>query len=428
MALKLRVISEQHQELGRHASRLFGVSGGRIGRARDNDWVLPDPQRYISAHHCEVSFRAGDWVLKDTSTNGVFVNEAVMPLQGEQILSDGDVLRLGEYLLQVSIDERNDFSPDASGQLPVSMAPGRRALAPGEDQLGSSLDFGALLSDDLSGESAAGPAPVLGPSTAARPARTLIPTLSPSDRPNMTNPGLSLVPDEVPLTDAADEGQQSTVAHNRTPDDWLAPARLAPRRNGAPESGVEAFCRGAGLDPASLSAQARAELLSAAGQMMREVVLGLMDLLKARTDSKGQLRLNQTAIRPSDNNPLKFSASVDEALVKLLNGQHASYLGPAETIRASFGDLRTHHSALNASLRVAMDEFMTRIEPSELTERFDRGLKRGALLGAANKMKYWELYTEFYQVLNLRNEEDLPTVFADDLARAYAEHVTQKKR
>ena len=64
---------------------------------------------------------------------------------------------------------------------------------------------------------------------------------------------------------------------------------------------------------------------------------------------------------------------------------------------------------------------MNRIEPGELQERFDRGLKRGALLGAANKMKYWDLYTEFYQVLNQRNEQNLPTLFAEELARTYAE-------
>src|SRR5690606_4847583 len=113
-------------------------------------------------------------------------------------------------------------------------------------------------------------------------------------------------------------------------------------------------------------AQARAELLSAAGQMLREVVLGMMDLLKARTDHKDQLHLSQTTIGPSDNNPLKFSTSVDDALVKLLDGRPNSYLGPAEAIRASFGDLRAHHSALAAATRVAMDEFMTRIEPEEL--------------------------------------------------------------
>ena len=75
-----------------------------------------------------------------------------------------------------------------------------------------------------------------------------------------------------------------------------------------------------------------------------------------------------------------------------------------------------------------MDEFMSRIEPGELQERFDRGLKRGPLLGATNKMKYWDLYVEFYQALNQRNEQGLPSVFAEELSRTYAEKATQKKK
>jgi type VI secretion system protein len=138
--------------------------------------------------------------------------------------------------------------------------------------------------------------------------------------------------------------------------------------------------------------------------------------------------LSQTTIQPSENNPLKFSASVDEALLKLLDGHSSRYLGPVEAIRDSFADLRTHQIALSTAIQAAIDEVMNRIEPGELQEKFDRGLKRGALLGAANKMKYWDLYTEFYQVLNQRNEQNLPTLFAEELARTYAEKATQKKR
>ena len=65
---------------------------------------------------------------------------------------------------------------------------------------------------------------------------------------------------------------------------------------------------------------------------------------------------------------------------------------------------------------------MNRIEPGELQERFDRGLKRGPLLGAANKMKYWDLYTEFYQVLNQRNEQGP----ADAVRRRARAHVRRK--
>jgi predicted component of type VI protein secretion system len=43
-------------------------------------------------------------------------------------------------------------------------------------------------------------------------------------------------------------------------------------------------------------------------------------------------------------------------------------------------------------------------------------------------MKYWDLYVEFYQVLNQRNEQGLPGVFAEEFARTYAERSTAKKK
>jgi type VI secretion system protein len=162
--------------------------------------------------------------------------------------------------------------------------------------------------------------------------------------------------------------------------------------------------------------------------MLRETVLGLMESLKARSDIKSRMRLNQTTIQPGENNPLKFSPSVDEAVLKLLDPHSSRYLGPIDSIRESFADIRTHQTALVGSIQAAVDELLNRIEPGELQERFDRGLKRGPLLGATNKMKYWDLYTEFYQVLNQRGEQGLPTLFAEEFARTYAEKVAPKKK
>ena len=39
-------------------------------------------------------------------------------VEGAYTLQDGDRLRLGDYEVLVSIDERNDFAADASGQIP----------------------------------------------------------------------------------------------------------------------------------------------------------------------------------------------------------------------------------------------------------------------------------------------------------------------
>ena len=113
MAIKLRVISDHYRELGENRSRVFGVNGGTVGRAPGNDWVLPDPRRVVSGHHFEVQFHSGKYWLIDTSTNGVFVNDADDPASdtGRVELNDGDRLRVGDYDILVSLDNRIDFLP-----------------------------------------------------------------------------------------------------------------------------------------------------------------------------------------------------------------------------------------------------------------------------------------------------------------------------
>jgi type VI secretion system protein len=455
MALKLRVISDHYKSLGPNSTRLFGVTGGRIGRSADNDWVLPDRDRYVSSHHCKVHFRAGQWILEDTSTNGVFVNGSDTPvsIEGPYKLQDGDRLRMGDYEILVSIDDRNDFPPDASGQLPIPPLSARTKSksapasnpALGED-LGEEIDITDLLSDSAvqppSNSFDWGSAPAPEEPVAAKPAAKKsaapIPALTPATAAPAAKPMrgafVSLLDSPLDDTTRNDDWQMQTRPYDRKTMQALTNAatlsRIEPERpkrtDTHTDSGVEAFCRGAGIDPAALPTDAQAALLTLAGQVVREMVLGLMEALKGRSDMKSRLRLSQTTIQPAENNPLKFSASVDEAVLKMFDPHSSRYLGPIEAIREAFADLRTHQNALVSAVKAAADELMNRIEPKELQERFDRGLKRGALLGAANKMKYWDLYVEFYQALNQRNEQGLPTVFAEEFARTYAERASNR--
>src|SRR6056297_4114860 len=43
MPLTLKIVSKQRHILGADSLRVFSVHGGSIGRAPDNDWVLPIP-------------------------------------------------------------------------------------------------------------------------------------------------------------------------------------------------------------------------------------------------------------------------------------------------------------------------------------------------------------------------------------------------
>src|SRR5579885_2745086 len=158
MALRLRVVSEHGKRLGDNGTKVFGVHGGTIGRSTANEWILPDPERYLSGKHLRIDFRAGSYVLVDTSSNGTYINGAQVPLgkYRDYVLKDGDYLRLGEYELLVSIDKSNDVSPDEDAIIAydgkAASSAARKSTA---DDLGADLDLSELLepSDQLDAES-----------------------------------------------------------------------------------------------------------------------------------------------------------------------------------------------------------------------------------------------------------------------------------
>src|ERR1700694_2951877 len=158
MTLRLSVVSEHGIRLGAQSTKVFGVHGGTIGRGTDNEWILPDPERYLSGKHARVEYRGGTYILGDMSSNGTYVNGAQVPLgkYHDYTLRDGDYVRVGEYEILVSIDKSNDFPPDESaivaydGQDPSSAV--KKSTA---NDLGADLDLSELLepSDLLAGDS-----------------------------------------------------------------------------------------------------------------------------------------------------------------------------------------------------------------------------------------------------------------------------------
>src|SRR5580765_4831696 len=132
MALRLTIISDQGAGLGEGTSMLVGKTGVRIGRAPDNEWVLPDPQRYISAHHARISYRDGTYIVEDTSTNGLYLNDELEPVGrlGPQPLRAGDTLRMGAY----RIDVRDSDAPAPEASAIVSFGIASNGAGAGEQQ------------------------------------------------------------------------------------------------------------------------------------------------------------------------------------------------------------------------------------------------------------------------------------------------------
>jgi type VI secretion system protein len=117
MKLILSVTSEQRTDMGVDRRHVFGSEGGSIGRAQESDWVLPDTNRIVSNKHSLIDFRDGGFYLTDTSTNGVFLNDAVKPLgyNSAVLLHEGDSLAIGDYKIHVEIEGSDKILPPTLG-------------------------------------------------------------------------------------------------------------------------------------------------------------------------------------------------------------------------------------------------------------------------------------------------------------------------
>jgi len=385
MALKLTIIDDQRGESGRGGSIVFGVGGGGIGRAHDNDWVLPDPQRYLSAHHARVQFRDGAYYLLDTSTNGVYVNEGTVP-SGRRVpypLRDGDRLRMGDYELTVSIDTERGDAPEASAIFPIGPDPLTTNAMVARGDIGIELNVRDLLRPDTApGDSRMGAVDAFGQAMLVEDAGLL----------------------------AFDGGQPGATAGPRP----VAPARREPRladRSAENAAGIEAFCRGAGIDVKQFPADAAARMLQLAGVLLREALLGLKGLALAQREIR-----DQTHIQVGKEDPQHIGLTglpVDDLLLRLMIGHDRRDLDAVQWVRDMLASTRRHDLATMRALHTALSEFLARLDPRALAQIDGRA--SGAATGNGDSAG---LAARFRSITEMPAGK-LPHLFAEAFARAF---------
>lgn len=413
MPLTLKIVSKQKHILGSDSVRVFSVHGGTIGRASDNDWMLPDPDRYISAHHAAIDYRDGAYYLRDTSTNGVFVNRSDQPVgSGTPIrLYDGDELRMGDYAFQA-------FVVDVSGNVsdePEDGKPRVRLRRKQEDPAGLSLKL-------------------LGEEAEARDEK-----MQQSDDPAALEvwsdeefgSTVRLTDEEVDTKVPIDHKKVAQLrnedsARYRT-DDQLRMEPVAETPRAAPEpvnrrdftEAVRLLLEHTGLDYSQLPRGEEEEVLALIGRMVRNTTAGLQSLLRNRTLTKGQFRISQTGMQPTANNPLKLMSDAQEALEQMFYENSDAYLGPDQAVEEAFRDLRDHQAAVLKAMQVSFRHLLDQLAPEELEERFSQTARSGGLLSGSPKARYWEMYRDAYQSIAGFSDDHFASVLGGKFADTY---------
>ena len=439
---------------GSHDARTLASGTLSIGRGERNDWVLPDPDRHLSKTHCVLSIEDRRWVLTDLSTNGVHVNGASQPTTRDSriVLTDGDQFRVGDHRFTVDettaspthhatshgddpldIDPLDDplgipigRAPDPAFSHPIRYAaPSRRTDDPFERHDEAHGRPGP--DDDLFARPAPGWSGPTPPDHAdaprhAMPLQHVMPPVNPHEIDFD-----ALIGDLSPPPRTAHPPAPAPVEVAVAPP-VQAPSPLAPSfpqaATGDALAGLQAFLDGAGLPGTRLGDDPQAAL-RAIGTVFRVMTEGLRDVLMSRTAIKNELRVEQTMIKASGNNALKFSMTAEDAVLALISGGRPGYMPPLAAAREAFDDLKSHELAVMAGVQTALVGLLRRFDPAALEARLTRGIL-ASVVPATHKARLWDSFRDTYITIASEAEDDFQAVFGRAFAKAYMAQVQRE--
>lgn len=203
----------------------------------------------------------------------------------------------------------------------------------------------------------------------------------------------------------------------------LKQQRAMNRQAASAPAGVDkTFIKALGLGDHELSDEEVTRINQLAGEVMREMVIGLMNVLGSRSAIKSEFRMNVTTIQPVENNPLKFSANVEDALENMFIRQGRAYKQPLDAVADGFQGVAEHQLAIIAGIREAFNSLLARFDPATLEEKFARQNKGGILPGS-QKARNWELFADYYEELVGDMDRSFQYLFGDGFVRAYEEQL-----
>jgi len=533
MSLSLKITSYQRLTPNQQSVYRAESDSFTIGRNHENDWAIPDPQRFLSGVHCRISMTGNDYFITDTSTNGVFLNgsEERLTRNEEVALKAGDRFRIGDYEFEVIIEDgslagnpltsneetltgADPFddpfpSPGSSGQSdpfagsdpfeddPFAEIVPEKQVSHDDDDFMSDLDkpLSSLADNPLAGhvsiDSLMGfdddielgqqdsvekleerrtplresfkPSGLRGSSAGSVPAdktsgpddiQSAFPDEFPDDWDETT--GLLKIPEKedpfgsggsdefpddwdeatgmlkVPVPTTPPKASHPSPAKEATPPSVAKPSTPGPvqQTGSAPQSGnaMAAFARGAGLEVDQIAGFEQDVLFEQLGRMIVGFTEGLIQTLGGRTHIKSEFRLDQTMIRPAENNPFKFSTSKTRTLLQLLSKNDPAYKSGVNAISEGFADVNAHQMAVIAGMEAALQDILSRFNPKTLEKRIVSDSILDKVLPGGKKAKYWDIFKLLFDEIAGEAEDNFQQLFGREFSRAYEEQLSRLKK
>lgn len=431
-----------------------------IGRSAEADWRLDDPSGWVSRAHCTVTGRGGSYVVTDTSTNGLFIDDAARQVgPGHPVaLRNGMRLRLGDFVVRVELQAAAVLAPtppSTPSPLPPRSAgfdaddffskpieappkpvrprdlpdPFERpsSFVPAIETKPASRAAPPLFDDpftlDQPTRHRERPTPADLDAASARSARSAAPdndfdwaAPGPDPEPHGAKPGQDLGEAPRPGRDDAAFDWAGTASERPQLRPQLQQAPAVPATDGAL---LGAFLRGLGIEAADAPPGNAAERLEAFGREYRMMAEGLMRLLQLRAQEKSTARMPQTVVGAREVNPLKFMPTVDDALAVMVTPRSRGFAAADAAITGALRDLAAHHVGTWRGTQAALGRMIDHFDPATIEKELEALGLLETLLAGGRRAKLWELYQKRFGEIARKAETQFLGEVGNDFREAY---------
>lgn len=423
--LSLSVDNPEALQQGSKPTHVFDRKGGTIGSAGAS-WLLLDRLRRVQAHHCEILYQDGGFLLLDCSGQTT-VNDQTQPL-GLGIyarLSDDDTLHIGPYRISVRLDdalaialdddpvqrlaEHLDTLPAAAAE--EADADGRQPPGWSEfHDLGTSPSVHGLLDPLQALDASLGGTTPLGHDL--RQPGSLAAQADVATQFEAIHGAPQHVPGEPDMSE-----QDIPPAASQ---EWLH-RQLSSHAD--PASLVEPVVDGIGAPIGAVDGQATYALLNEAGRTLGAMIRGLCALNVAEPREQQRISLAGRTLQPIEDNPLRLGLDYPDTVRALFSSERSVvHLSPAAAVEESLEQIRRQQVAVHKAINAGLAALLQAFAPEQLEQRFQR--YRHARNGQSQAGDWaWSMYGHYYEELTSGRQQGFDKLFWEVFEQAFDQAV-----
>ena len=153
--------------------------------------------------------------------------------------------------------------------------------------------------------------------------------------------------------------------------------------------------------------------------MIRAAVEGVRDIMSTRALVKSEFRVEQTVLKRSDNNAVKFAPDAQRCLAAMVGQPPPGFLPGPAAMHQAMDNIKHHELALVAALNSVFADLDQQLDPDAIMRRARQDTSISTMLPYAREAKCWAIYVETHKLLRESGAANTGGSLLAPLAAAY---------